>query len=93
MSSNPSNSTHRNRTMENVGSCLRSGDCTPASISFKSACLGSDNLKGRSGRPRANLCDLVLSDLRDRTMDIDDERSFNYVVAKAMDRALWRNLE
>ena len=60
---------------------------------FTFACLGSSQLKGRAGRPRSNLYDLVTKDLKTRTLCIEDERSFRYVVKKAHNRKLWQQLE
>ena len=76
-----------------LGHILRSGEDTPAFLSFKFACLGSMKLKGRLGRPRSNLYDLIIKDLKMRTLIIEDERSFNYVVNKARNRTFWLQLE
>ena len=76
-----------------LGHILRSGEDTPAFLSFKFACLGSMKLKGRLGRPRSNLYDLIIKDLKMRTLIIEDERSFNYVVDKARNRTFWLQIE
>lgn len=76
-----------------LGHVLRSGEYTPAFLSFRFACLGSKQLKGRLGRPRSNLYDLVTKDLKTRSLCIEDERSFRYVVMKAYNRKLWQQLE
>ena len=77
-----------------LGHILRSGKKTPAFLSFKFACLGCMDMKGRLGRPRTNLFDLVIRDLKDRSMFIDNsERNFDYIVHKASNREFWRSLE
>ena len=42
---------------------LRSGDDTPAFLSFRFACLGCLDYKGRRGRPRSNLFNLLFKDI------------------------------
>ena len=67
---------------------------TPAFLSFQFACLGCTDMKGRLGRPRTNLFDLVMRDLNDRSMFIDNnKRSFDYIVYKASNRVFWKSLE
>ena len=41
----------------------QNGDDTPAFLSFRFACLGCLDYKGRRGRPRSNLFDLLFKDI------------------------------
>jgi hypothetical protein len=76
-----------------LGHVLRSGKETPAFLSFKFAFEKSMSLRGRKGRPRSNLFDLTINDLKIRSFIVDEDRSLAYVMHKAMDRKLWRQLE
>ena len=79
-----------------LGHVLRSGDDTPAFLSFRFACLGCLDYKGRRGRPRSNLFDLLLKDIMTKNIiAIVNKRlslsNFNDLVYKAHDRRLWRS--
>ena len=77
-----------------LGHILRSGKKTPAFLSFKFDCLGYMDMKGSLGRPRSNFFDLVMRDLKDRSMFIDNTKKiFGYVVNKASDRVFWKSLK
>ena len=76
---------------------LRSGDDTPAFLSFRFACLECLDYKGKRGRPRSNLFDLLLKDIMtNNVIVIVNKRfslnNFNDLVLKAHDRhLLWRS--
>ena len=79
-----------------LGHVLRSGDDTPAFLSFRFACLGCFDYKGRRGRPRSNLFDLLLKDIMTNNIIVIVNKrfslsNFNDLVYKAHDRRLWRS--
>lgn len=79
-----------------LGHVLRSGDDTPAFLSFRFACLGCLDYKGRRGRPRSNLFDLLLKDIMTKNIIVIVNKrfslsNFNDLVYKAHDRRLWRS--
>ena len=73
-----------------LGHDLRSGDDTPAFLSFRFACLGCLDYKGRRGRPRSNLFDLLLKDIMTNNIIVIVNKrfslsNFNDLVYKAHD--------
>ena len=79
-----------------LGHVLRSGDDTPAFFSFRFACLGCLDYKGRRGRPRSNLFDLLLKDIMTKNIIVIVNKrlslsNFNDLVYNAHDRRLWRS--
>ena len=75
-----------------LGHILRSGENTPAFLAFKFAYLGCKNYKGRLGRPRTNLFDLIVKDLKQRNIIIQNDTDFNNLVYVAHDKSEWRNI-
>ena len=78
-----------------LGHVLRSGESTPAYLSFRFACLSKGQYKGRRGAHRTNLYDIVIKDLLlkkvipNKVMKVLD---FNNLVHMAHDRVKWRNM-
>ena len=75
-----------------LGHVLRSGENTPAFLAFRFACLGSNNYKGRLGRPRTNLFDVITRDLREREIEINNSNDFHELVYIAHDKIRWRDM-
>ena len=81
-----------------LGHVLRSGECTPAYLSFRFACLNSrDAYKGRRGAHRTNLLDIVLKDVFKRNLissyKVVKLDEFNKLVHMAHDRVAWSKLK
>ena len=75
-----------------LGHILRSGNCTPAYQAFFFAAVGCRNMKGRRGRHRTNLYDLIVKDLGERKLFLNNERDFHNLVDIAQIRKKWRDL-
>ena len=75
-----------------IGHVLRSGNSTPAYQSFRFAVTGTGHLKGRVGRHRTNLFDIVISDLKSRGILVRDEVELNELIDIACDRKVWKDL-
>ena len=75
-----------------LGHVLRSGNGTPAFQSFKFAVTGTTDLKGRIGRHRSNLFDLIMLDLKNRGIKVRNEQELENLIEIANDRDLWRDL-
>jgi len=81
-----------------LGHVLRSGESTPAYLSFRFACLNSrDVYKGRRGAHRTNLLDIVLKDVFKRKLissyKVVKLNEFNELVHMAHDRVAWSKLK
>lgn len=75
-----------------LGHVLRSGNSTPAYQVFRFVALGCKAMKGRVGRHRTNLYDLIIRDL-DRDIYIKCESDFYNLVYLSHDRNKgWRDL-
>ena len=76
-----------------LGHVLRSDNCTPAYQAFLFAALGCEDLKGRAGRHRTNLFDIIVKkDLYKRNIYLKSEDDFTNLVIKAQDRLGWKSL-
>ena len=75
-----------------LGHVLRSDNCTPAYQSFMFAAFGCNDLKGRKGRHRTNLFDIIVKDLNRRNIYIKNEDDFMNLVCLAQDRLKWKGL-
>ncbi|XP_063680063.1 uncharacterized protein LOC134815458 [Bolinopsis microptera] len=72
---------------------LRGDNDTPAYQSLLLATLGCQTLKGRVGRHRTNLYDIIVKkDLFKRQIDLKNENDFINLVNLARDRVGWRSL-
>ena len=77
-----------------LGHVLRSDNNTPAYQSFLFAAFGCAGMKGRRGRHRSNLFDLIVKKdlLIKRNIVLNDLDDFYNLVNLAKDRIGWRNL-
>ena len=75
-----------------LGHIMRSDNRTPAYQAFRFAALGSKDIKGRKGRHRTNLFDLILKDLTGKNISLKTENDMNILVDLALDRKGWREL-
>ena len=80
-----------------LGHVLRSGNDTPAFLSFRFACLESYDYKGRRGRPRTTLFEILLKDIIEKNIIILVNKrfslsSFHHLVDIAHDKVTWRSL-
>ena len=76
-----------------LGHILRSNNDTPAYQSFLFAAFGCMNLKGRRGRHRSNLYDLIVKrDLNKRHIYLNNESDFENLVNLARDKIGWKAL-
>ena len=76
-----------------LGHVLRSDNDTPAYQSFLFAAFGCGNMKGRRGRHRNNLFDLIVKkDLEYRNININNFEDFNNLVNLAKNKSGWTNL-
>jgi len=76
-----------------LGHVLRSDNSTPAYQSFLFAAFGCKEFKGRRGRHRTNLFDIIVKkDLFKRNIPLKDENDFTNLVILAQDRLGWKSL-
>ena len=76
-----------------LGHVLRSDNDTPAYQSFIFAAFGCGNMKGRRGRHRNNLFDLIVkNDLEYRNININNFEDFNNLVNLAKNKSEWTKL-
>ena len=75
-----------------LGHVLRSGNCTPAFQAFRFAITGTGDLKGRVGRHRTNLFDVIMKDLKLRGILVRNEIEFNELIDLAYDRSKWKDM-
>jgi len=74
------------------GHILRSDDNTPAYVSLVFAISNPLNSKGRQGRPRLNLFNLLRDDLKERKLDFNTMDDLLVVRELAKSRSGWRKL-
>ena len=74
------------------GHILRSDDNTPAYVSLVFAISNPFNSKGRQGRPRLNLFNLLRDDLKERKLDFNTMEDLLVVRERAKCRSGWRKL-
>ena len=77
-----------------LGHVLRSDNDTPAYQSFLFAAFGCEEMKGRRGRHRSNLFDIIVKRdlLKIRNIVLNDLDDFYNLVHLAKDKIGWRNL-
>ena len=76
-----------------LGHVLRSDNSTPAYQSFLFAAFGCNNIKGRKGRHRTNLFDIIVKkDLHKRQIYLNNEDDFMNLVFLAQDRVKWKSI-
>ena len=76
-----------------LGHVLRSDNNTPAYQSFLFAAFGCNGLKGRIGKHRTNLYDIIVKkDLFKRNIYLKNLDDFNNLVILAKDRLEWKSL-
>ena len=75
-----------------LGHILRSGETTPAYTSLHFALKGAQQYKGRVGRPRSNLFDIIVKDLAQRQINFKNIDDLFYITDLAQNRVLWNKL-
>ena len=75
-----------------LGHVLRSSNDTPAYQSLYFAVFGCKSMKGRVGRHRTNLFDVILKDLYNRGITLKTEYDFYNLVELAQNRKVWKDL-
>ena len=75
-----------------LGHIMRSDNRTPAYQAFRFAALGSKDIKGRKGRHRTNLFDLILKHLTGKNISLKTENDMNILVDLALDHKGWKEL-
>ena len=74
------------------GHTLRMDDNCPASLSLRYAVDSSEFLKGRRGRPRANLFTTLVNDLKEHDIRLKNLDDLHDIKCLAYNRVLWRNM-
>ena len=75
-----------------LGHVLRMDDNCPAFLSICFAIEQSQILKGRRGRPRSNLLDMIKSDLSLHNLFLNNNDDLYNLRCSAFDRPTWRNM-